>query len=187
MADRLLTGVLLVGGASRRFGSAKALARLGGETLAERGWRVLGEALRRAARGRQGGGRARRFRFPLLDDGSEVRAPGRPGSSAGLRTAAHEVCVVLPVDCPLMTPAALRALGAACRDASRRPETRGRSRRLPAHRPARSSSAASPSRELRPRDALAELDVARVALDPALLANGTSRAELGASRRDLAG
>ena len=38
------TGVLLLGGLSRRFGSVKALAPLGPETLAERGWRVLGEA-----------------------------------------------------------------------------------------------------------------------------------------------
>ena len=39
-----LTGVLLVGGASTRFGSPKALARFRGETLAERAWRTLGEA-----------------------------------------------------------------------------------------------------------------------------------------------
>ena len=38
------TGVLLVGGMSRRFGSVKALAPLGRETLSERGWRALGEA-----------------------------------------------------------------------------------------------------------------------------------------------
>jgi molybdopterin-guanine dinucleotide biosynthesis protein A len=45
VADRgRLTGVLLVGGASTRFGSPKALAELGRETLAARAWRVLGEA-----------------------------------------------------------------------------------------------------------------------------------------------
>ena len=44
VARRGLTGVLLVGGASRRFGSPKALAQLGGQTLAERAWRILGEA-----------------------------------------------------------------------------------------------------------------------------------------------
>jgi molybdopterin-guanine dinucleotide biosynthesis protein A len=38
------TGVLLLGGLSRRFGSVKALAPLGAETLAERAWRILGEA-----------------------------------------------------------------------------------------------------------------------------------------------
>jgi molybdopterin-guanine dinucleotide biosynthesis protein A len=36
-----LTGVLLVGGASERFGSPKALARFRGETLASRGERLL--------------------------------------------------------------------------------------------------------------------------------------------------
>jgi CTP:molybdopterin cytidylyltransferase MocA len=37
-----LTGILLVGGASTRFHSPKALAELGGETLAARAWRLLG-------------------------------------------------------------------------------------------------------------------------------------------------
>jgi molybdopterin-guanine dinucleotide biosynthesis protein A len=50
--------------------------------------------------------------FPVLDDGSDVRAP-IAGVVAGIRAAAHEVCVVLPVDCASITAAALRALGEA--------------------------------------------------------------------------
>jgi molybdenum cofactor guanylyltransferase len=111
VADRGLTGVLLVGGASRRFGAPKALARLGGETLAERAWRVLGEACdERIAVGKTSDGLA--LPFPVLDDGTDVRAP-IAGVVAGLRAARHEVCVFLPVDCPLVTPASLRRLRAA--------------------------------------------------------------------------
>ena len=51
----------------------------------------------------------------MLDDGSEVRA-AIAGVVAGLRAAAHEVAVVLPVDTPLVTTASLRALADACRD-----------------------------------------------------------------------
>jgi molybdopterin-guanine dinucleotide biosynthesis protein A len=106
-----LTGVLLVGGASERFGSPKALARLGGETLAERGYRVLGEACDEVlAVGKSAD--ALPLPFPVLDDGAAGRAPVF-GVVAGLRAAAHEVCVVLPVDCPLVTPDLLAGLGAA--------------------------------------------------------------------------
>lgn len=111
MARRPLTGVLLVGGASRRFGSPKALVRLGGETLAERGHRVLAEACEEVlAVGKAAD--ALPLPFPVLDDGAEGRAPVH-GVLAGLRAARHDVCVVLPVDCPLVTPALLRALGEA--------------------------------------------------------------------------
>lgn len=109
MADRGLTGVLLVGGASRRFGSPKALAVYDGETLAVRAWRVLGEACdERIAVGKIADGLPLPFR--LLDDGVEVRAP-IAGVVAGLRAAAHDVCVVLPVDCPRVLPQTLRRLG----------------------------------------------------------------------------
>jgi len=102
------TGILLVGGASTRFGSPKALARLGGETLAERGWRLLGEAFgeKRLAVGKG------EFELPfdVAVERAEPRAP-ITGVVAGLRVAASDVAVFLPVDCPLVTPALLRELG----------------------------------------------------------------------------
>jgi len=106
-----VTGVLLVGGASTRFGSPKALARLGDETLAERAWRTLGEACaERLAVGKAADGLD--LPFPLLDDETEVRAP-IAGVVAGLRAASHDVCVFLPVDCPLVSVDSLRRLAAA--------------------------------------------------------------------------
>ena len=115
MAHRPLTGVLLVGGASRRFGSPKALAAIGGETLAERAWRLLGEACDELiAVGKAG---ELDLPFPVRDDGSTIRAP-IAGVVAGLRAATHDVAVLLPVDCPLVTAAVLRTLGEACRDAA---------------------------------------------------------------------
>ena len=50
--------------------------------------------------------------FPVLDDGTEERAAVH-GLIAGLRAASNDVCIVLPVDCPLVTPEALRALAEA--------------------------------------------------------------------------
>jgi molybdenum cofactor guanylyltransferase len=102
-----LTGVLLVGGASTRFGSPKALARLRGETLAERAWRTLGEACdERIAVGK--GDLA--LPFEVLVEPTDPRAP-IAGVVAGLRAAANEIAVFLPVDCPLVTPQLLRELG----------------------------------------------------------------------------
>lgn len=112
MADRL-TGVLLVGGASARFGSPKALARLDGRTLAEIGWEKLAFCDERLAVGKAADGLE--LPFPLTDDGTNTRAP-IAGLVAGLRAAAHELCVVLPVDTPRIEPEALAALAAACED-----------------------------------------------------------------------
>jgi len=106
------TGVLLVGGMSERFGSPKALARFRGETLAERARRVLAEVcIEVIAVGKAAD--ALDLPFPVLDDGTEERAPVF-GVIAGLRAAAHDVCVFLPVDCPLVTPDALRSLAEVC-------------------------------------------------------------------------
>ncbi|HUH14533.1 MAG TPA: NTP transferase domain-containing protein [Gaiellaceae bacterium] len=103
-----MTGVLLVGGASERFGSPKALARLRGETLAERGWRILGEAFG----GRIAVGKGElELPFDVVVEPAEPQAP-IAGVVAGLR-AVGGPAVFLPVDCPLVTPALLRSLGEA--------------------------------------------------------------------------
>jgi molybdopterin-guanine dinucleotide biosynthesis protein A len=112
VADRLATtGILLVGGASSRFGSPKALAELRGETLAERAWSTLHQVCDEVfAVGKEEAGVE--LPFPVLDDGTEEHAPVF-GLVAGLRAASHDVCLALPVDCPLVTPEALRALAEA--------------------------------------------------------------------------
>jgi len=174
LARRDLTGALLVGGASTRFGSPKALARLGSETLAERGWRVLGELCReRLAVGKQADGL--RLPFELLDDASDVRAP-IAGVVAALRAARYEICVVLPVDCPLVTPDLLASLADACADAAV-PQTGP----LPgAYRRSALSELerALVSRRLSIRDALTELRTVVVPCEETLLANVNTSADL---------
>jgi molybdopterin-guanine dinucleotide biosynthesis protein A len=174
VADRRLTGVLLVGGASHRFGSVKALARVGGQTLAERAWAVLGEACdERIAVGKA----ADRLPLPfaVFDDGAEVRAPVA-GVVAGLRAARHDTVVFLPVDTPLVGAADLRSLAEACRDAA-----------VPQTGPLPGAYSRSALRVLEKRlasdrlslrGALAELDVTVVELDDAVLANVNTPAEL---------
>lgn len=167
MADRQLTGVLLVGGASTRFGSPKALALVGGETLAERAWRLLGDACtERIAVGKHADGLE--LPFELLDDGAAVRAP-IAGVVAGLRAASHDITVVIPVDMPRLTPAALHELADACRDAAVPPTgpLPGAYRRtaLPALERALAAG------ELSLRDAIRDLDVSTVDLDASMLLN----------------
>jgi molybdopterin-guanine dinucleotide biosynthesis protein A len=110
---RPLTGVLLVGGASRRFGAPKALVEVDGERLVDRGRRVLADACDEVlVVGKPG-----ELPFDVIPDAGDVRAP-IAGVVGGLRAAKHDVAVFLPVDCPWMTSAALRELGDACLDAA---------------------------------------------------------------------
>jgi molybdopterin-guanine dinucleotide biosynthesis protein A len=174
-----LTGVLLVGGASRRFGSPKALARFGDETLAERAWRLLDEVCaERLAVGKAG--EAHGLPFPLLDDAGDVRAP-LAGLVAGLRAASHEVVIALPVDCPLLGSDDLRTLAAACADAAV-PQTGPlpgayRKTALPALERALADG------RLAIRAALEELETAVVHLDETRLANANTPEELDALRQ----
>jgi molybdenum cofactor guanylyltransferase len=165
VADRILTGILLVGGASSRFGSPKALAKLEGETLADRAWRLLDDACdERIAVGRTYG-----LPFESLDD------PGTgpvAAIAAGLRAASHALVVVVPVDMPLLRVDALWELAVACRDAA--VAQRGplpcavATRVLPAFE----------SGERRLGAVLDGLDTAHVELEERVLANVNTRADL---------
>jgi molybdenum cofactor guanylyltransferase len=158
VADRPLTGILLVGGASMRFGSPKALARLGGETLAERAWRLLGEVSdERLAVGALDG-----LPFPTVED--EGTGPVA-AIAAGLRAAACEIAIVIPVDMPLLTADALRLLATACREAAV-----AQAGPLPCA-VARAALPAFETGERRLRTVLAALDAAVVELPPAVLVN----------------
>ena len=160
MARPPLTGVLLVGGASARFGSPKELAEYEGETLRARAWRLLGEACdERIAVGRGG----------LDDPGTGPVA----GIAAGLRAAAHDVAVVIPVDMPLLTVAALHALAEACREAAV-----AQAGPLPCAVSVRALPAFE-TYERRLRTVLAGLDTVTVELDERLLVNVNTPAELG--------
>jgi molybdenum cofactor guanylyltransferase len=160
-----LTGILLVGGASSRFGSPKALARFEGQTLAERAWRLLDEACdERLAVGRSDG-----LPFPALaDEGTGPVA----AIAAGLRSATHDVAVVVPVDMPLLDGDSLRLLAEACRDAAV-----AQAGPLPCA-VARRMLPAFETGERRLGAVLAGLDTARIELAEWLLANVNTRGDL---------
>jgi molybdopterin-guanine dinucleotide biosynthesis protein A len=174
MASRPLTGVLLVGGASTRFGSPKALARIEGETFADRGRRILAAACDEVlVVGKRGDG----LPFDVIDDGTDVRAP-MAGVVAGLRAAANEVAVFVPVDCPWITTDAVRALGDACKDAAVPPS---------GPLPGAWAKTALPLLEQRLASgplalyrAYDELDVVTVELDPAVVADVDTPGDLSA-------
>jgi molybdopterin-guanine dinucleotide biosynthesis protein A len=166
VADPPLTGILLVGGASSRFGSPKALARFEGETLAERAWSLLGKVCaERLAVGEIAG-----LPFPALRDDRT----GPVGAiAAGLRAASQDVALVIPVDMPLLTAEALLQLTEACRDAAMAQEGPlpcAVSRRvLPAFE----------TGERRLGTVLEGLDTAQIELDPAILLNVNTPGDVG--------
>jgi len=165
VADPGLTGILLVGGASTRFGSPKALAQFAEETLAERAWRLLGEACReRIAVGSLDG-----LPFPSLADAGTGPVAA---IAEGLRRATNDVAVVVPVDMPLLTPEALGLLADACRDAAVAQDGP-----LPCAL-ARGTLPAFEAGERRLRTVLDGLDTARIELDEQLLANVNTQSDL---------
>jgi molybdopterin-guanine dinucleotide biosynthesis protein A len=159
VADRELTGILLVGGASRRFGSPKELAQFEGETLGVRARRLLGEVCDE--------------RLVVGGDGLDDPGTGPVSAiAAGLREATHEFAVVIPVDMPLLTADALRLLAAACREAAV-----AQAGPLPCA-VARRTLPAFETGERHLRTVLAGLDTAHVELDERLLANVNTPADL---------
>jgi molybdopterin-guanine dinucleotide biosynthesis protein A len=175
-----VTGVLLVGGGSSRFGSPKALALLDGEPLAVRAHRVLEDAFDRViAVGKESDGLP--LPFPVHDDGRNERA-AIVGLAASVRLAETEACVVLPTDMPFVTAELLRSLAAAIEGVDAAVVQTGP---LPgAYR--RSALPLLERRiaagELALRDVLMELETRVVEADPALLRNVNTPADLTSTR-----
>jgi molybdopterin-guanine dinucleotide biosynthesis protein A len=157
VAHRPVTGILLAGGASSRFGSPKELAEYDGETLGDRAWRLLGEACDERIRVGPGG---------VGDPGTGPVA----AIAAGLRVASHEIAVVIPVDMPCLTVAALDELVEACRDAAVAQEGP-----LPC---AIRRSVFPQTDERRLRTVLGSLDTASIKLPREVLANVNIRDDL---------
>jgi molybdopterin-guanine dinucleotide biosynthesis protein A len=159
VARRKLTGILLAGGASTRFGSPKELAVYDGETLGDRAWRLLGEACDERIRVGPGG----------LDD---PHTGPVAAIAAGLRAATGEIAVVIPIDMPRLTVAALHDLAAACRDAAV-----AQNGPLPCA-VARRALPAFETEERRLRTVFAGLDTAKIELDNGLLLNVNTSADI---------
>lgn len=107
-----LFGVLLAGGENRRYGSPKALARVGGRSILARGLASLGGATDRI-------GIVANDPAPYLAAGRPVRPDLRPGTGVlggiltAVRWAGEEGCgaaVVLACDMPFVPASLLRSL-----------------------------------------------------------------------------
>ena len=159
MANRALTGILLVGGSSIRFGSPKELAEYQGEMLTDRAWRLLGDTCDERLAVGPGG---------LPDPGTGPVA----AIAVGLQAATHDLAVVIPVDMPLLTVDALHSLADACRDAAV-----AQAGPLPCA-VARSALPAFETGERRLGSVLDVLDTVQIDLEAGLLANVNTRADL---------
>jgi molybdopterin-guanine dinucleotide biosynthesis protein A len=113
MAERSrVLGVILAGGANRRFGSHKALARVGGETILERTSRALAPAVARSVIVANEPG-------PYRNAGIDIRPDRVPGMGVlgGILTAVcwaeeegREAALVVGCDMPFLSPSLLLRL-----------------------------------------------------------------------------
>ena len=152
-----LTGILLAGGTARASARQRSLREFERRALGDRAWRLLGEACDERIRVGPGG---------LDDPGTGPVA----AIAAGLRAASHEIAVVIPVDMPRLTAAALRELAVACRDAAV-----AQNGPLPC---AIRRAAFPKTDERRLRTVLAGLDTVSIRLPEEVLANVNDRDDL---------
>jgi molybdopterin-guanine dinucleotide biosynthesis protein A len=104
-----LVGALLVGGASRRFGSPKALAQLAGRSFAERVAEALCDLTGELVLLGAGAVPPALERTPRLADVADARGP-MAGLLAALRARPDRAWLVAACDQPWLTPAACRWL-----------------------------------------------------------------------------